>query len=76
MELYLTRDTESWALWSGRPRFHDKSGVWEEAPGCDHNVLLNLCSVPVTDDACFGIRVPMNGIRCVKLVECGKESEA
>jgi len=76
MELYLTRDCESWALWTERPRFYGQPGVWEEAPGCDHHVLLDLRPVPVTDDACFGIRMPMNGIRCVQLVECGKESEA
>ena len=71
MELYLTRDCESWALWTEHPRFHDQSGAWEEAPGCVHNVLLNLCPDPMTDDTFMGIRVPMNGIRCVQLVECG-----
>ena len=71
MELYLTRDCDSWALWTERPRFHDRSGVWEEAPGCVHNVLLNLCLDPMTDDTFMGVKVPMNGIRCVQLVECG-----
>jgi len=71
MELYLTRDCESWALWTERPRFYGQPGVWEEAPGCDHHVLLELCPVPTTDDACMGVNVPMNGIRCVKLVDCG-----
>ena len=71
MELYLTRDCESWALWTERPRFNKQYGAWEEVPECDHNVLLDLCPVPATDDAFMGVRVPMNGIRCVRLLDCG-----